>query len=56
MVIGALVNILVGTTLGSWQGCTETWKCALGGIAVGGGLGGYADWQMTTKRTVYRAP
>src|SRR5687768_14746774 len=56
MVIGALVNTLMGTLLGGWQGCTNTSECALAGIGVGAGFGALIDWRIVGHRTVYKAP
>jgi uncharacterized protein YcfJ len=56
MVIGALVNTLMGTVLGGWQGCTNTSECAIGGIAVGAGFGALIDWRTVGARAVYKAP
>lgn len=56
MLIGAIVNTLMGTLLGGWQGCTNTSECALAGIGVGAGFGALIDWRIVSRRTVYKAP
>jgi len=56
MVIGAIVNTLLGTLLGGWQGCTRTSECALAGIGVGAGFGALTDWRIVGRRTIYKAP
>jgi hypothetical protein len=56
IVIGALVNIVLGGAAGGWQGCASGSSCVIAGITSGAALGALVDWRIVGRRTVYKAP
>ena len=54
--IGALLGI-VAMSAGGGQGCNSTGAGCVGGAMLGYGLlGTFIDWQIESRRTVYKAP
>jgi len=57
---GAIIGALIGIAAmyaGGGQGCNSTGAGCVGGAMLSYGLlGSFIDWQMVSRRTVYKAP